>query len=68
MVELGEQPARLVDAVLEEGLGVRVQVALDEERPDRFPQQVGGALVPLETERGRERCRLKINVLFRVMD
>ena len=54
MVELGEQPARLVDAVLEEGLGVSVQVALDEQRPDSVPQPVGRALVPLETDRGRE--------------
>jgi len=53
VVELGEQPAGLVTAVLEKRLGVGVQVALDEEGSNRFPQQVGGALVPLESDRER---------------
>lgn len=48
MVELGEQPARLLHAPLEKSLGARVQVALDEEGLHRFSEQFRTALVPLQ--------------------
>lgn len=53
MVELREQPAGLLCAPVEKIRGVRVQVALDEERPDGFSQQIWAASVPLNKQNKR---------------
>lgn len=54
VVDLSEDPARLLHAALQEGLGAGVQVALDEERLHGRPQQVRTVAVPLQ-EQGTKR-------------
>lgn len=50
VIELSEQPARLLNALLEKSLGVWVQVALDEEGLNWISEQLRTALIPLETQ------------------
>lgn len=50
VIELSEQPARLLHALLEKRLGARVQVALDEEGLNGISEQLRTALIPLETQ------------------
>lgn len=54
VVELRQQPARLLHTLLEKSLGVRVQVALDEEGLHWFSEQFRTALIPLQPRDGKE--------------
>lgn len=68
VIELSEQPARLLYTLFEKSLGAWVQVALDEEGLNQISKQLRTALIPLETQeqqkKKNESCRFFWFILF----